>query len=187
MGIYALYAALGYMLAFFFGQKIIQAKFQAPSIPRREPPGGILLILLSTILMPIAVMSLHSQPVNQWLVAIGCGLAMAGALFSWWAQWELGRNWVAGVALRKGHRLITSGPYRYVRHPMYTGILFSSVGLGLCSLNFWFFGAMLALAGSLVIRYPMEDLLLRKKFSEEYPAYATTTGALFPRMRRRAS
>jgi protein-S-isoprenylcysteine O-methyltransferase Ste14 len=51
------------------------------------------------------------------------GLTLAGVLFAWWARIHLGRLWSGGITRKKGHRVIDSGPYSLVRHPIYTGLL----------------------------------------------------------------
>ena len=60
---------------------------------------------------------LHSSITLQW---IGVGLCLAGFGFAVWARVHIGRNWGMPMSLREGHELVTSGPYAYVRHPIYS-------------------------------------------------------------------
>jgi len=55
------------------------------------------------------------------------GVTLAGILFAWWARIHLGRLWCSGVTRKENHRVVDTGPYRLVRHPIYTGLLASSL------------------------------------------------------------
>jgi protein-S-isoprenylcysteine O-methyltransferase Ste14 len=66
-------------------------------------------------------------PANAVASTIGFALCVAGMAFLGWARQHLGRNWSQTVAIKEGHELVTSGPYRYVRHPMYTGGLVAGI------------------------------------------------------------
>ena len=59
---------------------------------------------------------------------IGLALLCAGLAFAVWARVELGRNWSGSVTVKEGHELIRSGPYAYVRHPIYTGLIAALIG-----------------------------------------------------------
>ena len=78
------------------------------------------------------------------------GLAIAGFLFTWWARLHLGRLWSAAITRKEGHRIIDTGPYGLVRHPIYTGLLLATLatavaeatipalaGFGLITLGLW--------------------------------------------------
>jgi protein-S-isoprenylcysteine O-methyltransferase Ste14 len=71
---------------------------------------------------------LNFAPVSPLLSAIGMILTVAGMGCLVWARQHLGRNWSQTVSAKHGHELVTSGPYRYVRHPMYTGGLIACFG-----------------------------------------------------------
>jgi len=63
------------------------------------------------------------MPDNETLMAIGVALTMLGLLFTVWARFALGSNWSGTVTIKAGHQLIRRGPYRFIRHPIYTGML----------------------------------------------------------------
>lgn len=65
------------------------------------------------------------SPVVEWA---GVLLTAAGVGMAFWARWHLGGNWSGAVALKEGHELIRTGPYRAIRHPIYTGILLALLG-----------------------------------------------------------
>lgn len=187
MGPLAIIAFIVYGVVFFVLQSVVATMRRVQATPRKEAPGRFILHTVSMVLFVPSANYATKQQVHVWLVVLGCCLALAGLCVSMWAQWALGRNWVGGIGLHKKHKLVTEGPYRYVRHPLYSGIVLAAFGLGVCSLNPWFAGAMLCFAGGFVIRCLAEDILLKKRFPRQYLAYAATTGALIPKARRRKS
>src|SRR5258707_5903663 len=70
-------------------------------------------------------------PASDAVAWIGVALAAAGVVIAIWARWHLGANWSGVVTLKEGHELIRSGPYRSMRHPIYTGILLAMLGTAL--------------------------------------------------------
>ncbi len=115
----------------------------------------------------------------RWVgFVIGClGLALLG-----WAELELGRQFSPQLQLRQAHKLITSGPYSMVRHPLYSGIYGFGLSLALISAN-WFFVAffVLSLLG-LGMRVLKEEKMMVEQFGEEYQEYMRRTGRYFPRI-----
>src|SRR5690348_5873976 len=77
---------------------------------------------------------LHAGISGQW---VGVGLCLAGLGFAIWARVHLGRNWGMPMSLRQGHELVTSGPYAYVRHPIYTGVMLAMIGSALAVGMLW--------------------------------------------------
>lgn len=108
-----------------------------------------------------------------------------GSLAFWtWTHIALGQQWSVQLILREKHQLITTGPYRRVRHPMYTSVLLWVTSLAIVSAN-WLF-VILAAAGIGVIlsRVPKEEQMMLRAFGQEYDAYMKRTGRYFPRVRR---
>ena len=117
----------------------------------------------------------------RWL---GAALGAATLPLSLWLFRSLGTNITPTVATRDDHALVTSGPYRWVRHPLYsTGtLLFAS--LALLAAN-WFIGAMsLVVLALLLLRLPKEEAALIARFGDDYRAYMARTGRLLPRLGR---
>jgi protein-S-isoprenylcysteine O-methyltransferase Ste14 len=109
------------------------------------------------------------------------GVAVAGFAFTWWARIHLGRLWSATVTRKAGHRVVDSGPYGIVRHPIYTGLLLAVFGTALVQ------GTALALAGAgivaigFVIKARLEERFLRAELGREaYDAYARRVPMLVP-------
>ena len=70
-------------------------------------------------------------PASTWIYFVGVLIVAAGLGFTVWARIHLGRNWSGTVTLKQGHEFVRSGPYRYVRHPIYTGLLAAFAGSAL--------------------------------------------------------
>jgi protein-S-isoprenylcysteine O-methyltransferase len=120
----------------------------------------------------------HVGPLVQHL---GLALMLSGLALRGWAVRTLGRHFTVYVALQEGHQLVRSGPYRWIRHPSYTGVLLSVAGLGL-ALGTWS-GALLALIvayGGFIYRIALEEQVLEQAFGAEFAAYKARTWKLFP-------
>lgn len=118
----------------------------------------------------------------QWLGLLLLGGECAALAFAWWARVHLGKLWSGAITLRAGHTVIRSGPYHFVRHPVYTGFIGAA----------WMFallvGAPTALLGAGLLSAEMawkarrEEQFLRSELGpEEYDSYAATTPMLLPR------
>jgi protein-S-isoprenylcysteine O-methyltransferase Ste14 len=122
-------------------------------------------------------------PLPVWLRWTGLGLAFAGFALLEWSQSALGRNWSARVQLLKDHELVVSGPYRWVRHPMYAAGLLANASVLLLSANWLVGGGWLVLYGwQFAARIPLEEDLMVHRFGEAYRQYMRRTGRLLPRV-----
>jgi protein-S-isoprenylcysteine O-methyltransferase Ste14 len=122
-------------------------------------------------------------PVPDWVRWIGAFLFLIGNLLFWWSHAALGRNWSPTPEIVEEQRLVTSGPYRYVRHPMYALWILDCVGIALLAAN-WLVGASyLGSAVLLLFRMPVEERMLVREFGGEYREYMSHTGRLIPRWR----
>jgi protein-S-isoprenylcysteine O-methyltransferase Ste14 len=142
---------------------------------------GLLLAIIAAFLLPhLAIFHfLNFAPVNPALSGIGLILTVAGMAFLVWARQNLGRNWSQTVSAKEGHELVTSGPYRCVRHPMYTGGFVACAGSAIVCGGAWIF--LLILLGTIFLwRVGAEDRLMARQFPNEFPAYRQRTKALIP-------
>ena len=118
-------------------------------------------------------------PVNPVLSGFGVILCAAGMAFLVWARQYLGRNWSQVVSAKVGHELVTSGPYRYVRHPMYAGGFVACIGSAIVCGGVFVF--LLVILGAIFLRrVGAEDKLMEQQFPNEYPDYKKRTKALIP-------
>ena len=120
-------------------------------------------------------------PDAEALYLLGLALTGAGVSFAIWARWHLGRNWSAIVSIRKGHELILTGPYRAVRHPIYTGMLLAVAGTVLIVGEFRALIAFAILLASFYLKARKEEYWLAHEFGERFEAYAKRTGMFIPR------
>jgi protein-S-isoprenylcysteine O-methyltransferase Ste14 len=113
----------------------------------------------------------------------GNGLTGVGLLFSIWARVHLGGYWSGEITLKEGHKLITTGPYRWVRHPIYTGIITASIGSALAAqTGDGFVGFVMIVAGCMV-KIRREEALLTGEFGDEYAKFKREVPMLVPFVR----
>lgn len=105
------------------------------------------------------------------LVALGIGLAI-------WARLDLGRNWGMPMSLKQDPELVTSGPYAYVRHPIYSGIILATLGSALVSV--WWIPAFVLFSVYFVWSAKTEEKIMRAQFPDRYPEYMKRTKMLVP-------
>ena len=117
----------------------------------------------------------------EWSGWIGTAVFAGSVLMLWRSHADLGRNWSATLQILGQHSLITTGVYRYIRHPMYTAHLLWAIAQGLLLSN-WLAGwAFLVLSVPLyIVRIPKEEQMMLDHFGEEYRAYQSQTGRLIP-------
>ena len=124
----------------------------------------------------------YSLPIPEWIRSLGLVGMGLSALFSAWVYHELGIHFSPGIRLLENHDLVTSGPYRWVRHPMYTTFIAHACSTSLaCANPFVIIASIIAIAG-LVNRIDEEEEILQNRFGEQYLAYMDTTGRLIPKM-----
>ena len=136
---------------------------------------------LITYMVNPARMAWSSMPLPIWLRWMGVGLAVAGSALIVWAFRNRGKNLTDTVVTRREHTLVTTGPYRYVRHPFYIAVALSMLGNALAAAN-WF----LLIGGAVVftllaIRTRIEEEQLAARFGDAYRAYLGRTGRFLPR------
>jgi protein-S-isoprenylcysteine O-methyltransferase Ste14 len=123
-------------------------------------------------------------PLPDWLRWSGAALGLAGAGMMYWTLSNLGKNLTDTVSTRQEATLVTSGPYRFVRHPFYVTAALLFLGASLLSANWLIFAGGFAAMLFLMIRTPREEQKLIDKFGEEYRAYMARTGRFLPRLGR---
>lgn len=116
---------------------------------------------------------------NNAVMAIGFIMFVLGLFLAVWARIFLGRNWGMPMTQKQNPELVTSGPYHYIRHPIYTGILLAVLGSVLASSIYWLI--FFAFAGPYFIySATVEEKLMTKLFPKVYPAYKSKTKMLIP-------
>ncbi len=140
----------------------------------------LLAIIVSFLLPHLPIFRFLSfAPGSPVLSSLGVIICIAGIVVSVQARRHLGRNWSQTVAVKEDHELVTSGPYRYIRHPMYAGGLASCIGSAMVCGGVWIF-LFFILGGLFLWRVGAEDELLARQFPKEYPDYKKRTKKLIP-------
>jgi protein-S-isoprenylcysteine O-methyltransferase Ste14 len=116
---------------------------------------------------------------TEWL---GAALVAPGIAICFWARWHLGSNWSGTVTLKEGHELIASGPYRAIRHPIYTGILLALLGTAVQIGQARAFIAFAVAWLSFYIKARREESFLAEEFGEAFAAHIQRTGMFLPRL-----
>jgi len=139
--------------------------------------GGFFLYLASPSRMAWA-----SAPFPLWLRWAGIAAGIVGGMLILWTMGTLGSNLTDTVVTRKHHTMVTSGPYRWVRHPFYDSIALWFAAVSLAAANWYLLAGGLATLALLVIRTAAEEERLLRRFGESYRAYMDRTGRFLPRI-----
>ena len=116
----------------------------------------------------------------RWVQAVGIAVTAAGLLFAVWARVHLGKYWSAMITLKDEHKLIRTGPYRFVRHPIYTGVLIMSFATALVESRLAGFVGVLLMFASFWIKLDIEERLMLQQFPERYAAYKQRVKRIIP-------
>jgi protein-S-isoprenylcysteine O-methyltransferase Ste14 len=171
--------ALGIAWAVFWIGWLLAAANANSSLPLRGRGrlGGLSVVAVVIMLRVLG----RNGPVVQSPVlgGVGAGLFVCGIALAIWARLHLGRNWGMPMSQRAEPELVTSGPYRLVRHPIYSGLILALLGTALASNLFGLIVAALALAFFYYAATVEEDNMVAT-FPEAYPAYQAHSKKLIP-------
>jgi len=117
----------------------------------------------------------------SWILYLADILLVCGIALRLWAVWHLGTYFTVDVGIQPGHRVIQDGPYRFVRHPSYSGAVIALAGIGCLTFN-WLGLVLVLICTSLAyaLRIPVEEKALLAQFGSEYEEYAARTKRLIP-------
>jgi protein-S-isoprenylcysteine O-methyltransferase Ste14 len=136
-----------------------------------------LMVLNDPLPAPLRVRVL---PDADWLLATGAAICVLGLVVTIWARRTLAGNWSSDVTFKQGHQLVRTGPYRFVRHPIYTGLLVMAAGsaVNIGQVRGWVGFVLLGIG--FWIKLSQEERLLLRHFPEEYAPYRKQVKALVP-------
>ena len=140
--------------------------------------GSTILVYLPLLTNGILASRLY-QP-NIWLEIAGAVIVAVGVFLAIWARGLLGKNWSGSVVIQNEHHLITDGPYRFVRHPIYLGGLLAMFGSCLVLGQVFGFAYSLLSTLGLAMKSRQEDALLAKQFPDEFSDYQQQVKMLLP-------
>jgi protein-S-isoprenylcysteine O-methyltransferase Ste14 len=139
---------------------------------------GIILVIL--LLVRLRVVKGHAAGTsNPWLLGIGLALFVTGLALAVWARVYLGRNWGMPMSQKADPELVTTGPYRRVRHPIYSGIILAMVGTAIAVSPYWL-AAVVIVSAYFLYSAVVEERNMAKLFPADYPPYKRTTKMLIP-------
>jgi protein-S-isoprenylcysteine O-methyltransferase Ste14 len=168
----------------------IVASFEVPRQARgRVPPATIGMRIMFSLLAILLIGLSRAPDVASltWLASapgpitapVGVALCASGIAFAIWARRHLGHNWGMPMTTRTDTVLITSGPYTYVRHPIYTGILLAMLGSALVNGAMWII-VFIGLCIYFTYSAQKEERTMTERFPADYPAYQRRSKMLIP-------
>jgi protein-S-isoprenylcysteine O-methyltransferase Ste14 len=167
---------------------ILPAVFGKRTIRRQSRGSRILQLILLLAAYVLIVDSgrdwgfLNLRVVRAGTTATTAGYALlfAGMLFAGWARLFLGGNWSSNVTLKQDHTLVRSGPYRIVRHPIYTGLLMALLGTAIALGELRCFLGVLLAAIAWKFKSMSEETLMVEQFGDQYARYREEVKGLVP-------
>lgn len=164
-------------------EKISWREEGLPTIIALRSSGLALLLSVMAYLLNPRWMKWSNLRLPAWLRWSGAGLGAACLPLSYWVFSTIGKNITPTVETRENHELVTNGPYRWVRHPLYSVGISFFISLSVLAAN-WLMGlASLLVLAMLLVRLPKEEAKLIERFGNEYREYMKRTGRFFPRLK----
>ncbi|MFC1940757.1 protein-S-isoprenylcysteine O-methyltransferase [Chloroflexota bacterium] len=144
-----------------------------------------LAILLPIVYMFSRWLSFVDYNLPAWAGWIGIAIFAIALWLLWRSHADLGQNWRMTTEIREGHKLVTSGIFRYIRHPMYSAHWLWGIAQLLLIHN-WIAGlaSLVIIIPIYVLRVRREEHMMLEKFGDEYRTYMSQTGRIFPRILR---
>ncbi len=149
--------------------------------------GSTSSIAIRVVVILVVLLSLRSGVIKgdaatvsvPWLQAVGFVVFLLGLALAVWARVLLGSNWGTPMSQKVDPELVTTGPYRYVRHPIYSGIIFGMIGTAMAVSLYWVVAVVLV-GAYFVYAARVEERIMDRLFPESYPAYKRSTKMLIP-------
>ena len=140
----------------------------------------VLSLTLGLVLNWIKVLPFGTSGAST-IICIGIGVMLLGLILRHWSIISLGKFFRTTIELEKGQKVIDNGPYRYIRHPSYAGIIVFFIGYGIVSKDWLCLGVAVCLpTASLIYRIQIEEKALAKGMGPDYVAYQKRTKKLLP-------
>jgi protein-S-isoprenylcysteine O-methyltransferase Ste14 len=141
------------------------------------------LLFLAFVARP-SILAWAMIPLPDWAKWLGVALGLASIILIWRVQVALGSNFATTLHLREHHTLVTHGPYRWVRHPMYAMFYLYSLAIFLLTENWLVAGLhLLGISAVLLARLRREEAVMLERFGDDYRRYMQRTGRFWPHLR----
>jgi protein-S-isoprenylcysteine O-methyltransferase Ste14 len=170
---------LGYWVLASFSVKAVREKLKPAALWRFRIMQGFTFAMLAGVI-PYRPLDLVLWRRSAAVDAIGMASCVAGLLVALWARWTLAGNWSASVTFKEKHELITNGPYRFVRHPIYTGLILMMLGTMLVMGRLDSVVGFVARMFAYYFKMRKEEAVMSRHFAGEYAEYTRRAGALVP-------
>lgn len=160
----------------------LAAAFRTKGSRRRSASGAPLrtgIIVVVVLLARIGLLRGHGGVHSWWLQGVGLGLFAGGLGIAVWARVHLGRNWGTPMSERADPELVTSGPYHWVRHPIYSGLILGLLGSAL-ALRIELLVVAMLVGAYFAYSATVEERNMMQAFPEAYPLYRRSTKMLIP-------
>jgi protein-S-isoprenylcysteine O-methyltransferase Ste14 len=143
--------------------------------------AGIRVAIILVILLLVRSKALgHPSPTsNPWLLGVGLVVFVLGLVVAIWARVYLGRNWGMPMTEKVDPELVTTGPYRRIRHPIYSGIVLAMIGTTIAVSLYWLVAVVL-LGAYFLFSASMEECFMVTRFPDSYPQYKRSTKKFIP-------
>jgi protein-S-isoprenylcysteine O-methyltransferase Ste14 len=137
------------------------------------------IVVIAVVFVRFGFFRGHGLNTDPWRAGLGLGLFACGLGFAVWARVHIGHNWGTPMTQKVEPELVTSGPYRLVRHPIYSGVLVAGVGTAVALSWPWLIAVVLA---GIYFLYSatVEEGYLTEQFPDIYPVYKSSTKMLVP-------
>ena len=169
---------------------LIAARGRQPA-QRREPPAErmfhVLWMIGAAYLLfrydpRLGALNRRFLPPGLWIAELGAAVTIVGIGIAIWARWHLGKNWSAEVSIREGHSLIRSGPYKYVRHPIYSGMLLGILCTAVATGEYRGLAALAIFWIGWAQKARKEESFLAQEFGPAFAEHKRLTGFFLPRI-----
>lgn len=174
----------GWALYWWIASANVKTSIRRESVASRlshvVPIGVAIALLMGEPTLQHSGIAGRSGPRADWMFWVAAALTAGGLLFAVWARVHLGRNWSATVTIKDQHELIADGPYRFVRHPIYTGLLVALLGTALARGDWRGMLAVAIATWALWRKLTIEERWLGQQFGDAYAAYRRRVAALIP-------
>jgi len=162
----------------FVAKRTAEPQYWLSALAHRIPVSlGWLLLAYQGLPPP---MNLVWMPRTDWARVIGVVVCVFGLCVTIWARRTLAGNWSSNVTFKQGHELVKTGPYRFVRHAIYTGLLVMCLGSAIEIGRLLCFLSLVVVGIGFWIKLKQEERLMLRHFPDEYPNYQRRVKALVP-------
>jgi len=171
-------------------QQVVAHRFRLkPATIYRDRRASWVLRISGVGLAALYASGVHvtAQSIPVAVRIVGFPLMVGGFWLTYRSQSELGRNWIPRIGVRQGHKLVTTGPYAYMRNPLYAGIGLGAIGSALITADLLASVGVLLFWSSMLVRIPYEEAVMQQRFKRRYEEYYSVTPGLIPRLFRRRS